>query len=144
MPLIIILNVCPFIKFELEFIFIKSMLLLTWFIIHTGDIPIFVPIILPQLDELVNIDIYVGNVILILPVEDKLSDIVTENVYDVFLFTISDNLLINDPVNVVDNGVNVWYPTCIVDPFLKILNLQLEVVYIDGGVLYFPTTIYIW
>lgn len=85
----------------------KSIVLDALFIIQTGVELKFVPDILPQFDDVVNIDIYNGNLILILPVDDKLSAIVTENVYEVFLFTISDNLLVIDPVNVVDNGVNV-------------------------------------
>lgn len=80
--------------------------------VHCGVSAKLTPSKLPQLPACVNMVNYAGNLILILPVGDRLSLIVILNVKVVTLLTVSLNLETLPLINVEAMGVKVWYPTC--------------------------------
>ncbi len=127
------MNVWAGIIFDVEFMFVNYIVFATKFITQTGVSIKLVPVIVAHEVELDPIEISLGNRILILPVELKGSFILIENVYDVILLTISEPLPVKDPVKEVATAVKDWYPTCMGNPFLKILILKLAVGYVDGG-----------
>jgi len=84
------------------------------FTVHVGKSINEVPISWAQTEEVIAVrKTYVGNFIRNFPFEDNESLIVTLNVYEVILLTISVPREVKEPVRVVAAAVNDWYPTCI-------------------------------